>query len=287
LLDTDLDSDIDDIAMLGLLLGSRSKLIAATVASNNPASAPCMRAMLDYAGYQSTPVGAYQGGAIGGGADSLYASTVRDEFRPGETRSNYTEAVTVMCTALSNAPRSSVTLVSGGTLTNIAALLRSDHDLVASRCTKIVAMGGNFADPKAQENNILFDIEAANFVASESPVPVYWAGAEVGASIFTAIPPGTGPYSRAWEMGASLLTNGKRQSWDLMAALFALRGAGRLFNVSESGSVTFDAGGRSSFKRSKRGRSRYLLKVADDRQISDACHAAIASFANRLRLTVR
>lgn len=277
-LDTDLDSDIDDLAMVALLLGLNAPLIGATVASNIETAAPCMRALLDSAGLTSIPVGAYQGSSIGGGAKSLYTGAVRDRFRPGETRGRYREAVIVMREALAAAPDQSVTIVTGGTLTNVAALLSADRALVAAKCSKIVAMGGNFADPEAQEHNILFDVPAANHVAHDSPVPVYWAGYEVGAKVFTTIPPGSSPFSRAWGLGASLQRNGTRQSWDLMAVLYAV-GADNLLKAVPC-TVSFDDGGSTIFQSG--GPNFYLSKIGSDEAIRSRCQSAIDSFIKRI-----
>lgn len=192
--DTDLDSDCDDLAATALLLGfvasGEAELIAATIASENLYSASAMRVLLASGGLGDVPIGAYQGSGISGSSSSLYARQIATQFgAANETRADYPDAVSVLRAALAAAPDGSVEIVTGGTLTNIADLLRSQGDaispltgieLVALKVSSINSMGGNFVSSTATENNIGLDIDAANYVAANSPVPIYWSGYETG-----------------------------------------------------------------------------------------------------------
>lgn len=294
--DTDLDSDCDDVSALALLFGLTPDVVAVTTASNNTKAAPCARVLLDYAGLTSVPVGAYQGTAIGGGSTSLYTSGVVSAFavNPADVRSNYTEAVTVLRTALAAAPDASVKLIVVGTCTNIAALLASPADgisaldgvaLVAAKCISIHVMGGHFTSSSTSENNILYDIAAANSVASTSPVPVYWAGAEVGATILTEIAtdhdPLQDPFKKAWDLAAALLTDNTRPSWDLAAVLNAVQGTAGVFSITGPGNVSFaDPSSFTTFTADAGGKNYYLVKTASDAAIAAIMDTTIDAYLN-------
>jgi hypothetical protein len=50
-----------------------------------------------------------------------------------------------------------------------------------------------------------------------------------------------------------------RPTWDLTAALYAVRPTADYFNLSPSGRVTVDDAGRTHFSESPQGRHRYLV----------------------------
>lgn len=295
--DTDLDSDCDDIAATALITGfvksGEATLLAATVASENAYAAPAMRALLSNAGLGGVPIGAYQGSAIGGPTDSKYTQQVAALYGDRtETRSDYSNAVAVLRQALSGAPDGSVKIVTGGTLTNIAALLRSPPDsisplsgaqLVAQKVSSINSMGGNFTNPAGEENNIRFDIDAANYVAANSPVDVIWSGYEVGNPVKTTVPI-TGEVDTAFELGWSLSSsqqvNGTRSSWDLTAIHYAVRDPSSLYTVGGSGGLlSFDANSLTHFTGNAGGRNAFISKVASDTTIANELNAVIASGA--------
>ncbi|MBB4146016.1 nucleoside hydrolase [Rhizobium rhizoryzae] len=292
--DTDMDSDCDDVAALAMLLQlqrlGECTIIAATVASNNIYAAPCTKTLLRAAGLGSIPVGAYQGSAIGGGSTSLYAQGVVSAFGVpnNETRSAYDTAVNVLRRALARSPDGSVKIVIAGTCTNVAALLASSADaispmtgaeLVAAKVASIHVMGGNFVSATSAENNILFDIAAANAVAS-CGIPVSWAGYEVGNPISTLVPnvaDGNNAFRLAWRLYGP--ANDVRPSWDLMAALESVRGTAGVFGYSGWGDVSFEAGtSYTTFSANASGKNRYITKTATDQVIANLCNGLIRDF---------
>lgn len=88
-----------------------------------------------------------------------------------------------------------MTLVCIGPLNNISALLSSASDsvsplngreLVEKSVSRIAVMGGDFRRgvPEA-EYNIKCNIAAAQLVAERCPVPLIYAGFEIGADVLT------------------------------------------------------------------------------------------------------
>lgn len=273
--DTDIDSDCDDVAataLLGRYLDTTgSQLIAAAVASNNEYAAPALKAMLTYLGLGSVPVGAYQGSSIGGGNASRYTLEVRNAFRPGETRANYDEAVGVLAEALTAAPDRSVTYIIGGTCTNLAALLAAEPELCAAKIKLVSVMGGLFPSVQTSENNVGYDVPAANAVAS-SGLNVVWAGAEAAGSVMTRIPmdgdANHDPFKLAWDLSASQQTNGRRNSWDLAAVVYGLLGTADIFSLSAPGNLSFSPEGYTNFSANPAGKNRYLIKTKTNDEIA-------------------
>ena len=291
---TDGDSDCDDVAATGLLMDGIAKtggvLACVTIASNNIHAAPAMKALLNHAGHSSVPLGAYKGNSIAGGSSSAYTTQVAAEFiSPSATRDDYPDAVPVLRQALKKAPNGKARIVIGGTCTNIAALLLSPGDaidsrtgieLVAAKVERIDVMGGNFVSVNTVENNVWYDVAAANVVASQSPVPVYWAGWEVGNPVKTHVPSignvAFDPYRRAWELYAP--SGDSRPSWDLMSCLSSLYDTAGVFSYSPAGNAVFSTQGYTTFTADPAGKNRYLIKTATDDAIERKCNAMIASF---------
>lgn len=301
IIDTDDDSDCDDVLdhqiAMELALRNECQILAVTIASNNDYAAPAARAFFDAGGFTSVPIGAYKGSSIGGGTFSYYTQQVAARFRPsGETRTSYPDAVTVLRQALVSSA-GGVKIIVNGTCTNIAALLASSGDgisslngvaLVAAKVNSIHVMGGNFASPTSVENNIAFDVAAANTVATTSPVPVYWSGYEIGELALTSISPKSGnllrdPFYYAWRLSAALLSGGRRPSWGALEILEAVRGTnGGMLSYSAPGDVTFSATSPyTNYTANASGKSRYAI-LGSSIGLQSSAQALVSNFARRL-----
>jgi inosine-uridine nucleoside N-ribohydrolase len=111
-------------------------------------SPPAMASINKAFGRTGIPVGAYHGGVSPGSSNSAWAQPIAAQFGTADdVRSNYPDGVTTLLTALAAAANGSVTYVSTGFLTNLAALLQSFPDssspltgtqLVAAKVAEIV-----------------------------------------------------------------------------------------------------------------------------------------------------
>lgn len=300
--DPDYDSDCDDVAELALLLQLQKlgecTIIAVGVASNNVYAAPAVKASLAYAGRGQIQIGAYQGTSIGGGNISLFTQQVVNAFGSpnNETRSAYDTAVNVYRRALAASPDGSVKIIIGGTGTNIAALLQSAADgispltgaqLVAAKVSEIHVMAGAFQSSTTAENNVLYDIPAANVIASSAAQKIY-NGYEVGNDVYTLIPnvnDGNDPFRLAWSLYNP--GNDLRSSWGCITVLTAVRGlASGLFSYSALGNVSFaDPSSYTTFTANASGTSRYASKVATADAIATVCNDLISAFMRDLHVT--
>jgi inosine-uridine nucleoside N-ribohydrolase len=285
---TDLDSDIDDVTAIALAIDMAETagvdLSYVIVGSANDYSAHCARVLLDEAGYTDTPVGQIVTPPEAN-STSLYAQTVAELQTPVVLRSGYPDAATVMRTALAGMPDGSHKIISMGCLTEIEALLSSAADgispltgseLMADKVISIDAMGGRFPTSSTSESNVQGDEPAANYVAANTPVPIYWAtygaGNDVNHTLPTAGYSGQGAYKKAWQAyGVS-----SRPSWDLISVINAIEPDAGLFTTSEAGNVTFNAG--TAWTANASGKNYYLTKSVAASVVQDYINTRLASF---------
>ena len=164
---------------------------------------------------------------------------------------NYGAAIPVLRKALVDAD-GPVTFVTLGSLANIYDLMISEPDeyseltgmeLIHAKTDKLVAMAGCFDGREGGnyvEWNVRLDIEAAREVADKFPAPVHYVGFENGDTVITG-----GVFKNLPENHVSRVcyavhgsANG-RCSWDLIAVLYAIRGACDLWEVQDGIKVRF------------------------------------------------
>ncbi len=217
LFDTDMASDCDDAAALGLLhvLADRGEceILATLVSSKHPFSAPAVSAINAFYGRGNLPIGVPKGPGVD--IHSKYARAVAEAFGGAiKSDADAPDAVEVMRRVLESQPDSSVTLVTVGYLTNVAGLLDSaardgslsGMDLARRKVSRWICMGGNFIgspardrfDAKGKLDNVNFTRDAKSTLRAIDrwPGPIVFVGREVasvpsGVAIgagFTALP---------------------------------------------------------------------------------------------------
>jgi len=177
------------------------------------------------------------------------------------------DALAVLWRVLHSAADGSLVIVQVGFSTNLALLLDSPggRDLAARKVKRLVVMAGDFTGG-GPEYNVKTDIHAAQTLANGWPGPVYWSGFEVGRTIKYPArsierdfgPPGQNPVADAYRVYKHMPYD--RETWDLTAALYAVRPDDDYFAVSAPGRVTVDARGMTSF-RPEVGGKHFVLSV--------------------------
>jgi len=258
--DTDLGYDCDDAGALAVLHAladnGEAEVLATVTVVGDPYSAGALDVINTYYGRPDTPVGAY-GGARWRDAWPYWLEPETDFLEPLvtgypsdiETRDQAQEAVALYRKTLAAQPDGSVTVVTTGFLQNLADLLRSRGDahsplsgraLVARKVEKLVVMGGRYPpDPEQKEFNLSGgpegDGRAAQRVISTWPTPIVFSGSEIGDEIMTGSTlQGTlpdNPVAKAYDLFPGTNELGERPSWDLTAVLYAVRGAGALWDL--------------------------------------------------------
>lgn len=270
--DTDMDSDVDDVAALAQLhaMADRGEVefLAVMVSGRNEWSAPCIDALNTFYGRPDLPIGGVSG-ARGIRQESHYAREVAETFpQDFHARHEKIESVTLYRRLLAARPDRSITIVSVGDLTNLAALLSSTPDaispldgvaLVQARVAHYVCMGSRYpaeTDPSTYKwGNFRTDPVSAREVVERWPTLLTFTGGgafadsmAIGREI-VKLDPAVWPVSLAYRSYLAKANVGAvRHTADSLAVLIAVRGFDPWFKVVERGSNYIDDIGRNAWR---------------------------------------
>jgi len=290
--DTDITGDVDDVLALAMChtLADRGActLLGVTVSKDNPRTAAFVDAVNTFYGRPDLPVGVTRDPAAQR-RESRYLRLADGPDFPHDLATNDAagEAVDVLRGILAAAADGGVTLVSVGTATNLAGLLRSPADahselggadLVRRKVRLLSIMAGAFqtvdGDTRHLEANVVNDIPSMRTVAAEWPeeVPVVWSGFEIGVAL---------PYPRQSVADdflvptphvvreaylASFGADHDRPCWDQSSVLHAVLPDRGFFGLSPPGRVVVAADGATEFvparDRPDRGRRDRFLTLS-------------------------
>ncbi len=254
--DTDMESDVDDVAALAMLHGLANKgdaeILAAISSSLNPWSAPVIDVVNTYFNRPDIPIGNVK--TFGVYRNSKYAKHIAENYPQdvdlGETAR---DAVEVYREVLSAQPDESVVIVTVGYVSNLYDLLHSKADkyspltgmeLVEQKVKHLVCMGGRFPlqeDP-GKWGNFKPDPRAIQYVAKQWPTDIIFTA---GGDFADAIPTGkilfkpqhqnNNPVSEAYR----IFLDGWNRQWhhsaDLIAVHVAVKGHGPYFKLISQG----------------------------------------------------
>lgn len=273
ILDTDIDSDVDDVgalAMLHTLMDhNRVDLLAIIVTSDDRYAPACTDAINHYFGRPDIPIGVEKGIELK--HFSRYTRQISEEF-PSRIRDydDAEDAVALYRRILADAPDSSVVIISIGHLTNVAALLLSKGDQysdlsgkeLAARKVKLWScMGGMF--PEGKEANFYRpDPASTSITLKHWSGKVVFAGWEVGNDVITGgaflkkMLPGGSPVSRSYELYNNF---SGRQSWDQVSVLYAISPDKAYWTLEDQGYCeVFEDGSNRWVNNGKKGNHAYL-----------------------------
>jgi inosine-uridine nucleoside N-ribohydrolase len=262
ILDLDLAEDVDDAGALATLhaLANRgeAEILGILISSKNEWAAPCADAINTWYGRPDLPIG-YQRGHLYGyrnpkdpdrDTHSSYAEPVAKAFPHDLPRSSDAPDAALLCRKLlATQPDQSVTIVTVGFLTNLRNLLDSRPDehspldgeaLVKRKVKQWVCMGGIFPSgrfPNGQgEYNLMYDTTASVRAINDWPTPIVFSGFAIGAAIKVGArlreTPEANPVRACYQHYNGLQN---REAWDQTAVLYAVRGAGHYWTLSEPG----------------------------------------------------
>lgn len=289
--DTDMGNDVDDALALAILHAfenrGEARLLAVTVTKDNPRVAPFIDAVNTFYGRPGIPIGVVRNGKTPEDAPmiSIPLGRKRPDGTPLYPRrltdgAQAPEAVSLLRKLLAAEPDGSVTLVQVGFFTNFARLLASPpdaasplagRDLIARKVRLLVVMAGQFPDG-SPEYNVKTDVPSAKQVFDEWPTPIVASGFEIGrALLFPARSIENDfryvenhPIADAYRCYQKMPYD--RPTWDLTAALYAVRPGRDYFSLSEPGVIRADEQGRTKFEAVAGGRHRYLVLAEGQRQ---------------------
>jgi inosine-uridine nucleoside N-ribohydrolase len=284
--DTDMGNDVDDALALALLhsLETRGecRIVAVTITKDNPWAAPYIDAVDTFFGRPQIPIGMVKNSRVTP-EDAPMIRVPAGHF-PHRISSggNAPDASQVLRAALAAQPDHSVVIIQVGFSTNLARLLDDSgeldqsRELIARKVKLLVMMAGNFAKP-SPEFNVKMDIPSAQKLMRDWPTPIVASGFEIGESmLFPASSivrdfPAPNPIAEAYRNYMKFPYD--RPTWDITAALYAVRPNDGYFSLSEPGTIQVDAKGVTTFAPSPAGKHRYL--VMTDIQRARALEAMI------------
>jgi len=194
------------------------------------------------------------------------------------------EAVALLRRLLASEKDASVVVVQVGFSTNLARLLDdpADVELVRRKVKLLSVMAGNFAQAKP-EFNVEKDTASARKLFDRWPGEIVVSGFEIGEAM--RFPAAAIEKDFAWAADHPVAEAYRnymkmpydRQTWDLTAALYAVRPDGGYFGLSPRGKITADDKGLTHFQADPAGRHRYLVLAEGQRPRTLECMILLAS----------
>lgn len=287
-----IDSDIalwwDDVSAFAIANAAEDKgdvrYLGAVADVKSLPAAPAIDAINTWYGNGKVPVGA----TLGVEQDifaNVYTSELARRFKHslGDGR-GAPDAVALYRRLLESEPDHSVTIVSLGGFTNLAALLSSDRELVARKVKNLVVMAGEFPTPSRAWTNELIDVPATRYVfntAWPKSVPIAWVDAKIGFPLFvgqtvTQAHPASSPVRAAFEILFPDGTVGDA-NWDAIAIYYAIYGLGDdlLRPTGAGGAATVDSWGAISWKPNPDRPDDRYLQVPSYPRLASALNALI------------
>lgn len=277
--DSDMGPDYDDvgaIAMLHAYADSGYAEILATIASTKyEGVAGVLSALNTYFNRPGIPIGVPKQGLDlrdwQKWSDSLLANY------PHKIKSNQEvpDAVSVYRKILSAQPEQSVTIITVGFFTNLAALLQSGADnysslngkeLVRAKVKQLVSMAGIF--PTGKEFNVEKDAAASQKVFTEWPTSILLTGFEIGKKIKVGLPLSkndairNSPVRDVFRISIPKAKDDSlgRMSWDETAVMIAVKGYDPFYTIKK-GKMLVAADGSNQWSDEDGGQAYVIEKI--------------------------
>lgn len=295
ILDTDIDSDVDDVGALAMLhtLADHGVVdILGVIVTSSDRHAPlCADAINHYFGRPDIPIGVQKGIKLR--EFSKYTRKISEAY--DHSLSSYEkaeDATRLYRKLLSSQADSSVIVITIGHLSNLRNLIESEPDqysslsgtaLIKQKVNFWSAMGGQF--PEGKEANFYRpDPAATNAAVEQWPVDVVFAGYEIGSEIITGaqfLKKMLSDESPVWKAYQLFNNFQGRQSWDQAAVLYAVSSyKNEYWEVNGDGYVRVNKDGSNTWVPGKKSSHSHLVeKMAPDEiaKIIDALMTGIYS----------
>jgi pyrimidine-specific ribonucleoside hydrolase len=282
--DSDMGPDYDDVgalAMLHAMADKKEAEVLATIASTRYNGVATIFDILNtYFGRPGLPVGVPKGKALELKDFQHWTDTLIARYPYSIKRNDdAVDAIALYRSILAAQPDHSVTIITVGFLTNIAALLQSPPDkyaaltgtaLVEKKVLRLVSMAGAF--PSGHEFNVRMDAASAAYAFTHFPRPILFSGVEIGFPIKTGLQLinnadiSSSPVKDVYRMCMAMTKEdvSGRSSWDQTAVLVAIRGHETWYDVQE-GRIVLDAEGRNEWD--KNGKGHFYLVEKNPRSV--------------------
>lgn len=283
ILDTDLCGDCDDVGALTILLNldrlGYARTLAVTYCIGNPWGSDFIQHTLDWFGRNDIPYGKLTDYSFANFAvhDKRFAQPYFEQFPRKERYPAPYDALRLLRRTLAgNGGTKDVTLCAIGGLHNLNLLFTSPPDdispqsgaeLMQDNVREVVLMMGNFAHPEQCECNAGYDVPAGQHFLKHCPLPITFAGFEIGVHLLTGAPSEHQKPGHPVRESYRIREQGKfvRSSWDPVTVYYAVMGTQDLWRHSPA--CTVDMLPDASLRIAEGGNHRYLIQAADDERI--------------------
>lgn len=274
ILDTDIDSDVDDVQALAALhaleKAQQVEILGIVVTSDDASAASCVDVINTYYGRPDIPVGVLKN-QPNLRDFSKYTKTLSAEFPHELTSAQQAQDATLLYRKLlADSPDTSVTIVTIGHLTNFQNLLQSGPDEISAldgttlahqKVDKWICMGGQF--PEGKEANFYRpDPQSTLYSIEHWKKEVIFCGWEVGNKIMTGGDylrkrlDEKNPVYRAYALYNNFVG---RPSWDQVAVILLTEEASPFFSTEKKGYVHVHPDGSNTWKTGKDKNHAYIM----------------------------
>ena len=284
--DTDMGNDIDDALALDMLFKyqdeGRINLLGIVLNKDYRYAPEYIDIMKTWYGYPEIPIGILKKGENLSLRDNNFTTRVcnmEEDCKPKYKRSisdyeSLPSALKLYRKLLSEQPDHSVTIISVGFSTNLAALLKTTadeysplngQDLVAKKVKLLSAMAGSFDKDNYAEYNVRVDINSAKETFEQWPSEIVFSPFELGEKILY---PGYSfendfNWTKNHPLKDGYISYSKRPynraTWDLTSVLYVMEPDGDYFKKSSRGAVSIDEKGISRLIENEQGKHIYLM----------------------------
>ncbi len=266
--DTDMGPDCDDAGALDILIKLAKKygvkILGAANCTSNSWGNGAIRAIAEHHGIEDLPVGQHKGYEVLPNGDKYNKDVTKKYFKHTSSIINAESAADFYKKILTKAEKKSVTVITVGTLTNIAEILEKEPKLFNEKVCNIVAMAGKF--PSGKEFNIESDIDAAKYVFDNFKNVIVCSGFEVGDGVMTGFdsePEADSPVFDCYKEYLGGNAPYLRDSWDLTAVHFAFEGCEKYYSLSKSVKITIEPDGKMLSVKDKYAKRFYIKRKTD------------------------
>lgn len=264
--DSDMGPDYDDVGAIALLHAfadsGYAKILATVASTKYEGVAAVFNVFNTYFNRPGILIGVPKGKALELKDFQHWTDTILLKYPHKIKRNDEVPGATeVYRKVLASQPDKSVTIITVGFLTNLAALLQSSPDkysvlngkeLVKKKVKLLVSMAGSF--PAGSEFNVNRDAAASQFVFNNWGTPILLSGVEIGRKIKTGLPLiqndkiKNSPVKDVFRISIPLDPQDStgRMSWDETAVLIAIKGYKPWWEI-EKGKIVVAADGSNTW----------------------------------------
>jgi inosine-uridine nucleoside N-ribohydrolase len=263
--DTDMGPDYDDVGAITLLHAfadsGQAKILATMASTKYEGVAAVINVLNTYFKRPDIPIGVPKGNASELRDFQHWTDTLIAKYPHAvKHNSDASDAVELYRKILSQQPDTSVTIITTGFFTNIAALLQSSPDnysnltgkeLVNKKVKQLVSMAGRF--PSGAEFNVRIDAAASMYTFANWERPVILSGFEIGVKIKSGLPLinnnsiQNSPVKDVFRISIPLAPDDNlgRCSWDQTAVLVGVLGYKPYYKLRPGTMIVYDDGKNS------------------------------------------